>query len=664
MSDTIKTTLTADGSSVATELNRVAALYQAHASKIQTSQAAATANYRSSVTALRLEAAGLNEASAALREKIYLEEQARRLSSTTGMPHAAALQAVNERLAVEKQIEAQRAASASRAGMLPDLALTPQSLRDLQKRDMLTRQVGRTHEEAGKQAKNGAMGFLAFSQGVEDAQYGLNGVLNNVPQMVMGFGGSMGLAGAISLTVVAFYQLWKVMEKRNGMAWNTAAIEGEKSFKSAIEHSNQALRERITSQIIANKIASTRFSEIYHIEKLVALDQYRTAAIQKQTDALTRARQAQDSIAEARKAAGLDTAEVGQEHLVARARAMEDIATAQARLIELGQQYQKTWDNKGTVTSGYQDKKAALAKELENLETSIATSEARKASLDTMIESSKALGKRDTAELTNSREDLLKVIADKKALIDTHKAEITLLDELLDKTTTLGGEALKSISDQINAENEKTGQLREEIRLKEELYQIEKQADSIRQNQEWQNARIDSEEKLAEAMRETEKILEQQQETMRSRAEFAGNIQALQFERAGMKEKADSLRAEMDMRGKAVSLAKELNISEEDALAKLREKARLERDIARGKLPGGRPSNIRHSERDSIYNRFGGSLLEGRGGFLRDSLLDKRGATRAAREAANKQESQAKYWEKQLDLQERLVKKFDKLGVV
>ena len=60
---------------------------------------------------------------------------------------------------------------------------------------------------AGKRGGYGSgYGLLMVSQAVEDAQYGLNAIVNNIPYIVMAFGGSAGLAGGISLAMVALNQ--------------------------------------------------------------------------------------------------------------------------------------------------------------------------------------------------------------------------------------------------------------------------------------------------------------------------------------------------------------------------------------------------------------------------------------------------------------------------
>lgn len=49
--------------------------------------------------------------------------------------------------------------------------------------------------------------MLILGQAVDDAQYGLRGIVNNMPQLVMAFGGTMGLAGAVSIAAVAISQM-------------------------------------------------------------------------------------------------------------------------------------------------------------------------------------------------------------------------------------------------------------------------------------------------------------------------------------------------------------------------------------------------------------------------------------------------------------------------
>jgi len=64
-----------------------------------------------------------------------------------------------------------------------------------------------------KPTRDNAAALLAFSQGFEDAAYGIRGVLNNIPQLIFAMGGGAGLAGAISIAAVAGTTLFEMLTK-------------------------------------------------------------------------------------------------------------------------------------------------------------------------------------------------------------------------------------------------------------------------------------------------------------------------------------------------------------------------------------------------------------------------------------------------------------------
>lgn len=93
-----------------------------------------------------------------------------------------------------------------------------------------TRNFTKAGEEATRPTRNAAMGVLEVSRAYEDLQYGIRGVLNNIPSMVLAFGGGMGLAGVLSLAAVAGSQLWNALsgddgEKEKAIAAAEAATE-------------------------------------------------------------------------------------------------------------------------------------------------------------------------------------------------------------------------------------------------------------------------------------------------------------------------------------------------------------------------------------------------------------------------------------------------------
>lgn len=75
------------------------------------------------------------------------------------------------------------------------------------------RQMATAQGKNAKSTKNAGLAALEFSRAVEDAQYGMRGVLNNIPQLVQFMGGGAGLAGAISLAAVGLTQLVEAMSR-------------------------------------------------------------------------------------------------------------------------------------------------------------------------------------------------------------------------------------------------------------------------------------------------------------------------------------------------------------------------------------------------------------------------------------------------------------------
>jgi hypothetical protein len=67
--------------------------------------------------------------------------------------------------------------------------------------EQLTR-VRKEHGATATSTKNSGAATLEFSRALEDAQYGINGVLNNLPGLVQNLGGGAGLAGVISIAAV------------------------------------------------------------------------------------------------------------------------------------------------------------------------------------------------------------------------------------------------------------------------------------------------------------------------------------------------------------------------------------------------------------------------------------------------------------------------------
>jgi hypothetical protein len=112
--------------------------------------------------------------------------------------------------------------------------------------------ISQAAPEVQRSTRNMGAAVLSLSQGIEDAQYGIRGVLNNIPSLVMQLGGTMGLAGVVSMAAVSFSVLGPKLaglfaggEVKDGAEEATEALEKlrEKAAEVAGEKSAAALQE-------------------------------------------------------------------------------------------------------------------------------------------------------------------------------------------------------------------------------------------------------------------------------------------------------------------------------------------------------------------------------------------------------------------------------------
>ena len=113
-------------------------------------------------------------------------------------------------------------------------------------------------------ATNSGVAMLMFSQALEDAQYGLRGVMNNIPPLIMAMGGGPGLAGVVSVAAVAVSSLAKVWERLNK----------EQELAERNTKSLAAWTERTTKAVQAAEAAGKSQAEAYQ-QQFDLMDQKR-----------------------------------------------------------------------------------------------------------------------------------------------------------------------------------------------------------------------------------------------------------------------------------------------------------------------------------------------------------------------------------------------------
>lgn len=183
---------------------------------------------------------------------------------------------------------------------------------------------------------------LEASRAFEDAQYGLRGVLNNIPGLIMMLGGSAGLAGAVSVGAVAMSIFAARVEKLQQEAKKAAENAGEM---------NEKLRQFL--QTVEGDKLKTFVDDLENITKQEAIlrdttvdsietEEYRRTTLERVADALRDAAEQEIRLAEARGLISGDQANAQIAALKTEAEAAKqqsEIAAASAKTRQVEAQY-------------------------------------------------------------------------------------------------------------------------------------------------------------------------------------------------------------------------------------------------------------------------------------------------------------------------------------
>lgn len=270
---TIKTNLTGDASGLIAAAQAAANSMGTLAERKVASAARAKEAYMSELAAIKLQAGGYEKLADSVRAASVVREEAYKLAVKANIPISEAISLANAQAAavaklttnIKQQAQAQAVAStggSSRSIGLPALAggglapLTPSMLSAMDRHTAQTRELSRQQGNLTGSTKNSALGFLAFSQALEDSQYGINGVLNNIPQMVLGFGLGAGVAGAISIAAVAAVALYPALKRLTGAMETEKLDEYIKSLQELTVAGRAAARKDYDAVVLAREMVA------------------------------------------------------------------------------------------------------------------------------------------------------------------------------------------------------------------------------------------------------------------------------------------------------------------------------------------------------------------------------------------------------------------------
>lgn len=136
---------------------------------------------------------------------------------------------------VESQARKVREALDKVPGLDPKVRAQIEGVADSMDRAAVSgRQMATQTHAVGKTSQNSGLAVLEFSRAIEDAQYGIRGVLNNIPSLLSYLGAGAGLAGAVSLAAVGLTVLTTAL---------TAADEETKDLSESVELTRKQIDE-------------------------------------------------------------------------------------------------------------------------------------------------------------------------------------------------------------------------------------------------------------------------------------------------------------------------------------------------------------------------------------------------------------------------------------
>lgn len=136
-----------------------------------------------------------------------------------------------------------------------------------------TEQLDKDSQQATRSVKNMGQGTLQAAYFFDDLQYGIKGILNNIPGLVIGFGGGAGLAGALSLATLAGAKLYEWLSSTEEKSVDlTKKLEEEReAFKKLKEEVGEISRQNNNEQILRAAIDSAKKIADYRKEEANAL---------------------------------------------------------------------------------------------------------------------------------------------------------------------------------------------------------------------------------------------------------------------------------------------------------------------------------------------------------------------------------------------------------
>jgi hypothetical protein len=197
------------------------------------------------------------------------------------------------------------------------------------------REMAKAAKDLEKQTTRSAMGFMALSNAFQDVQYGMAGMINNIPGIITGMGLGMGVAGTVQIAAVGLQVLLKNVdlfgETAKQAARDAADLAAETMADADAAYKNAKATEAATEaqerHNEAMQAAEERYKEQIKLsEDLLRQKQAERDAVIAMTDAQAGLDMAKIQLAEGRGEMSKEDAIIAKEKVRAEAEARKRAA--------------------------------------------------------------------------------------------------------------------------------------------------------------------------------------------------------------------------------------------------------------------------------------------------------------------------------------------------
>lgn len=303
-------------------------------------------------------------------------------------------------------------------------------------------------EELGTTTKNTGQNMLQMAYFADDLQYGLKGIVNQIPQVLQALGLGAGLAGVVSIAAVGLNVLTNNLDLF-GEASDEAAKKA-KALRESTDYAAGAAREHAT-QVNAEQASAKKLED--SIKSTTELYREQVAEIDRATAAIIRKIQAEQAMADAKKDQAL---------------ADIDIAEASGKITAVDAEYQRRAVQSQSAKEKF-DRDQRISQQQAAQEADTANAKAKEANIlrkeaeDLQINSRGALGSKDKEALKKKREALEAEIKDRQATVDSGP-DTEWVDEN-GKPTAPGNPKARLVTSQTKAAAKKRlGEAQDELR--------------------------------------------------------------------------------------------------------------------------------------------------------------------------------------------------------